>query len=116
MYCLNSFSRKGASDSSLVTIDPGIKSWVEQGKDIRFNEFNKFIEDYRTNLLNLLNYFHGLWQIDIMLSVLPLMLQCIQYNFQVLVISQKISIGSIYKQGPDIVLLDVIGIGFLYVE
>ena len=48
-----------------------------------------------------------------MLPVFIFFVQCINDNFQVLIITQEIGIAGIHIQGFDIVLLDILGIGFL---
>lgn len=51
-----------------------------------------------------------------MLPVVVFLIQRIEDDLQVLFIAQEIGIAGIYKQGFDIVLLDIVGIGFLDIE
>src|SRR3990170_8921928 len=57
-----------------------------------------------------------LWQCNVMLSFRIILIQCISNHLQMIAITQKIGIGCIYKQCFDIMLFDIIRIGFLYVE
>ena len=53
---------------------------------------------------------------DEMLAVFVLFVECIDNTVQMLFVAQKIGIAGIYKQRFNIVLFNVIGIGFLNVE
>ncbi len=58
----------------------------------------------------------NLRQAYIMISLRIIFIERINYCLQVLLIPKKIGLGSINKQGFNIVLFDVIRISFLYAE
>ena len=51
-----------------------------------------------------------------MLPVLIILIQCIKNHLQVRFIVQEIGIAGIYEKGFDIMLLDIMRIGFLDIE